>query len=106
MTGLDVDIHGTAGTLAIEVAFRTGDAPLVIAGPNGAGKTRALMMILGASQPARGRVTLGDTALYDGARGLDVPIEARRIGFLPHGMVIGCAVCISTLSESVTPKRQ
>jgi molybdate transport system ATP-binding protein len=84
MTGLDVDVQGTAGTLAIDVAFRTTDAPMVIAGPNGAGKTRALMMILGASQPARGRVTLDGTALYDGARGLDVPIEARRIGFLPQ----------------------
>jgi molybdate transport system ATP-binding protein len=84
MSGLDVEVQGTAGTLAIDVAFRTTDAPLVIAGPNGAGKTRALMMILGASQPARGRVTLDGTPLFDGARGLDVPIEARRIGFLPQ----------------------
>jgi molybdate transport system ATP-binding protein len=84
MTALDVEVHGTAGALAIDVAFRTADAPLVLAGPNGAGKTRALMMILGASRPARGRVTLDGTALYDGARGVDLPVEERRIGFLPQ----------------------
>ena len=84
MTGLEVEVQGIAGALAIELAFRTADAPLVVVGPNGAGKTRALMMILGASRPARGRVTLDGTPLYDGARALDVPIEARRIGFLPQ----------------------
>jgi molybdate transport system ATP-binding protein len=84
MTGLDVEVQGTAGALAIDVAFRTTDAPLVIAGPNGAGKTRALMMILGASRPARGRVTLDGAVLFDGARGVDLPIEERRIGFLPQ----------------------
>jgi molybdate transport system ATP-binding protein len=84
MTALEVEVQGTAGALAIDVSFRTTDVPLVIAGPNGAGKTRALMMILGASRPARGRVTLAGTPLYDGARAIDVAIEARRIGFLPQ----------------------
>jgi molybdate transport system ATP-binding protein len=84
MTGLDVEVQGIAGALAIDVAFRTADTPLVIVGPNGAGKTRALMMILGASRPARGRVTLDGRPLYDGSRAVDVPIEARRIGFLPQ----------------------
>ncbi|HEY4394515.1 MAG TPA: ATP-binding cassette domain-containing protein [Polyangia bacterium] len=84
MTGLDVEVHGTAGALAIDVSFRTSGAPLVFAGPNGAGKTRALMMILGASRPARGHVTLDGVPLYDGARAVDLPIEARRIGFLPQ----------------------
>jgi molybdate transport system ATP-binding protein len=84
MTALDVEVHGAAGALAIDVVFRTADAPLVLAGPNGAGKTRALMMILGAGRPTRGHVTLDGTTLYDGSRGIDVPIEDRRIGFLPQ----------------------
>jgi molybdate transport system ATP-binding protein len=84
MISLDVELHGTIGALEIDLAFRTADAPLVIAGPNGAGKTRALMMILGASRPARGHVALDGASLYDGARGIDVPIEERRIGFLPQ----------------------
>jgi molybdate transport system ATP-binding protein len=82
--GLDVELHGAAGALAIDVAFRAAGAPLVIVGPNGAGKTQALMMILGASRPRGGHVTLDGAPLFDAARGLEVPVERRRIGFLPQ----------------------
>ena len=85
MSALDVDVAGTAGALAIDVAFSaSAAAPLVLVGPNGAGKTTALMMILGALAPARGRVSLDGAALFDRARGIDVPIERRRIGFVPQ----------------------
>jgi molybdate transport system ATP-binding protein len=83
-TALDVDVHGAAGPMPIDVAFRAGAAPLLLVGPNGAGKTSALMMILGALAPRRGRVTLDGEALYDPARGIDVPVERRRIGFVPQ----------------------
>ncbi len=81
---LDVDLHGRAGALAIDVAFRATQVPLVIVGPNGAGKTWTLMMILGASRPVRGHVILDGASLYDGDRGTDLPVERRRIGFLPQ----------------------
>jgi molybdate transport system ATP-binding protein len=84
MSALEVDVHGAAGPMAIDVAFRAAGAPLVIVGPNGAGKTSALMMILGALAPRRGRVALDGAALYDDARAVDVPVERRRIGFLPQ----------------------
>jgi molybdate transport system ATP-binding protein len=84
MNVLEVAVQGTAGTLSIDVAFRAAAAPLVLVGPNGAGKTQTLMMILGASRPRRGRVTLDGTPLFDDQRGLDLPVEQRRIGFLPQ----------------------
>jgi molybdate transport system ATP-binding protein len=84
MTNLEVDIRGSVGALAIELAFRTSEAPLVLVGPNGAGKTCALMMILGALRPQSGRVALEDTSLFDAARAVDVPVEQRRIGFFPQ----------------------
>jgi len=83
-TGLEVDVRGAAGAMSIAVAFRAAEAPLVIVGPNGAGKTSALMMILGALAPARGRVALDGAALYDGERRIDVAVERRRIGFVPQ----------------------
>ena len=61
MSLLEVALQGTAGTLPIDVAFRAGAAPLVLLGPNGAGKTQTLMMILGATRPRGGRVTLDGT---------------------------------------------
>jgi len=84
MSVLEVALQGAAGTLSIDIAFRAAAAPLVIVGPNGAGKTQTLMMILGASRPQRGRVTLDGTPLFDDQRGLDLPVEQRRIGFLPQ----------------------
>jgi molybdate transport system ATP-binding protein len=84
MNALDVDVAGVVGDLRIEVAFRTADAPLVIVGPNGAGKTSLLLMILGAPSPRRGRVVLADVPLFDRERSVDVPVERRRIGFLPQ----------------------
>jgi molybdate transport system ATP-binding protein len=84
MSGLDIDLQSVVGALTIDVAFRSADAPLVIVGPNGAGKTSVLMMILGASRPRRGRVVLDGVALFDDERGVDVPVERRRIGFLPQ----------------------
>lgn len=84
MSGLDLDLRGTVGAQSIEAAFRAGDTPLVIVGPNGAGKTSLLMMILGALRPTAGRLLLDDRVLFDGQAHVDVPVEGRRIGFLPQ----------------------
>jgi molybdate transport system ATP-binding protein len=81
---LDVDVDGVVGDLRIEVAFTAAEAPLVIVGPNGAGKTSLLMMILGAPSPRRGRVALAGVTLFDREQGVDVPVERRRIGFVPQ----------------------
>ena len=86
--GLDVEVKGTVGKLPIDVGFRTGERPTVIVGPNGAGKTTVLLMILGQLRPRQGHVTLDGRRLCQAERNLHLPIEARRIGFLPqrHGL--------------------
>ena len=84
MSALEVDVAGAAGALSVAAAFTTTEAPLVVVGPNGAGKTTVLMMILGAVAPARGRIALAGAPLFDAAAGVDVPVEARGIGFLPQ----------------------
>jgi molybdate transport system ATP-binding protein len=82
--GLDVDVKGVVGKLPIDVGFRTGERPTVIVGPNGAGKSTVLLMILGQMRPRHGHVTLDGRRLCQAERGLHLPIEARRIGFLPQ----------------------
>jgi molybdate transport system ATP-binding protein len=81
---LEVDVQGTIGDRTIDLALHVSTGPTVIAGPNGAGKTSALMMILGAMTPGRGRVTLEGAVLFDRQHGINVPVERRRIGFLPQ----------------------
>jgi molybdate transport system ATP-binding protein len=81
---LDIEIEGAVGRLEVEVSLRVARDPLVVVGPNGAGKTTLLMMILGATPPRRGRITLARRTLYDGAARVDVPVEARLIGYVPQ----------------------
>jgi molybdate transport system ATP-binding protein len=84
MSALEVAVRGSAGPLSISLELRAAGAPVVIVGPNGAGKTRALMLILGAARPESGRVLLEGQPLYDAEQGVDVPVDRRRIGFLPQ----------------------
>ncbi|HVZ74362.1 MAG TPA: ATP-binding cassette domain-containing protein [Polyangia bacterium] len=84
MTALEVAVRGHVGAFALDVALTAGEAPLALVGPNGAGKTSTLLMILGALPPDGGHVALGGAALYDRARGVDVAVEDRRLGFVPQ----------------------
>jgi molybdate transport system ATP-binding protein len=84
VTGLQVDVEGTIGSMRVQLAFHAGEQPVVLMGPNGAGKTSALLLVAGGLRPARGRVTLDGTPLFDAGAGVDLPIERRSIGFLPQ----------------------
>src|SRR4051812_45210384 len=54
---------------------------ITIAGPSGAGKTTLLRTIAGL-RSASGRITCGDEVWLDTQRGIDVPAERRRCGFV------------------------
>jgi molybdate transport system ATP-binding protein len=51
-------------------------------GPSGAGKTTVLRAIAGAVRPGAGRIALGERVLLDRARRVDLPPEARRVGYV------------------------
>lgn len=81
---LTVSLEGRVGALELRAAFDTAGTPVVVTGPNGAGKTSLLAMILGVREPSRGHVRLGKNALFDAKAGINVPVENRRIGYLPQ----------------------
>lgn len=51
-------------------------------GPSGCGKTTTLRCVAGLEQPDRGVIRLGDTTLFDGANGTNVPLNRRNIGMV------------------------
>jgi iron(III) transport system ATP-binding protein len=51
-------------------------------GPSGCGKTTLLRLAAGLEAVRRGRVTIGDRVVADGARGLHVAPERRRVGLM------------------------
>jgi molybdate transport system ATP-binding protein len=77
-------IRGVARRLALDVELSLGAGPLVLVGPNGAGKTSVLLCLLGVLTPEAGRIQLGERVLFDSERGIEVPLEARQLGYVPQ----------------------
>jgi iron(III) transport system ATP-binding protein len=55
---------------------------LVLLGPSGCGKTTTMRSIVGLEFPNSGRITVGDTVVFDGAAGINVPTNRRRMGMV------------------------
>jgi molybdate transport system ATP-binding protein len=85
---LEVRVSGSVGSLAIDVELDTGGGTLVIVGPNGAGKSSLLRMILGALEPASGRIAVGGRALFDSRVGVNVRLEDRALGYVPQSYAL------------------
>ena len=68
--GLDVELEVAAGEC------------MALAGPSGAGKSSVLRIAAGLLRPRAGRVSCGERVWLDRARGVDVPPERRRCGFV------------------------
>jgi molybdate transport system ATP-binding protein len=88
MTGLRAQLSVRRGTLALDAALDVAAEPLIVVGPNGAGKTSLLGALLGVVPLERGRVQVGDVVLADTAAGLDVPLEQRRLGYVPQDFAL------------------
>ena len=58
------------------------NAFVTLLGPSGCGKTTTLRMIAGLETPTSGRISIGDQVVFDSARGIDVPPNKRKVGFL------------------------
>ena len=81
---LQARLTALVGSLRIDVELNTAGGTLVIVGPNGAGKSSVLDLVLGARTVQRGRVSIGDDVLLDTEKAIDVPVEHRRIGYVPQ----------------------
>ncbi|HXF98542.1 MAG TPA: ABC transporter ATP-binding protein [Gaiellaceae bacterium] len=67
--------------VAVDLTVDEGET-FALVGPSGAGKTTVLRVAGGLLRPQRGLVTLQGSVLLDTERGLDVPPERRRVGYL------------------------
>lgn len=77
-------LTASVGSLRIDVELDTTIGTLVIVGPNGAGKSSVLDLVLGVRSAERGRVSIGTDVLLDTHEAIDVPLEHRRIGYVPQ----------------------
>jgi molybdate transport system ATP-binding protein len=57
-------------------------------GPSGAGKTLTLQCMAGLLRPDAGRIVVNGRVLFDAAAGVDVPPQARRVGYVFQGYAL------------------
>ena len=94
---LELDFSQLLGGCQLEVQTRLpGRGITAVFGVSGAGKTSLINAIGGLTRPQRGRIVLNDRVLSDTERGIWLPPEKRRIGYVfqdarlfPHYRVRG-----------------
>jgi molybdate transport system ATP-binding protein len=80
---LSVTAEHELGDLELDVALEVAAGEcLALAGPSGAGKSTVLRVIAGLRAPRSGRIACGEQVWLDSSRGIDVPPEARRCGYV------------------------
>ncbi|HET9763879.1 MAG TPA: ATP-binding cassette domain-containing protein, partial [Casimicrobiaceae bacterium] len=79
---IEVEVARDLGAFRLEVSFRA-EAPIVgLFGRSGSGKTSVVNALAGVMRLDRGRIVINGTTLYDSARGIDLPPERRRLGYV------------------------
>jgi molybdate transport system ATP-binding protein len=89
---LEIGIRHKQGSFHLSVFFQGAESGVTaLFGPSGAGKTSVVNMVAGLMRPDAGRIAINGQCLFDSARGIDLPPEKRRIGYvfqdgrlLPH----------------------
>jgi molybdate transport system ATP-binding protein len=67
----------------LDISFSCPDEELhVMIGPSGSGKTTILRMITGLYRPDDGLISYGGETWFDSIRGIDLPPQKRRIGYV------------------------
>jgi iron(III) transport system ATP-binding protein len=65
----------------VSASFEEGEI-VVLLGQSGCGKTTLLRSIAGLERPVSGRIAIDGKPVFDGARGIDLPTEARNLGLV------------------------
>ncbi len=76
-------LQGKGGGLDAQfsIQFKPGEF-ITVFGPSGAGKTTLIRMIAGLVKPDRGRIVVNGKVWYDSKRGIDLPAQKRRVGYM------------------------
>ena len=88
---IEIDVEKRLGAFLLQAAFSCDAAVTALFGRSGCGKSTVLNLVAGLLRPDRGRIAVGDRVLFDGAAGVNVAPETRRVGYvfqdgllLPH----------------------
>ena len=94
---IEVAVAKRLGSFEVHAKFACAtDGIVALFGRSGSGKTSLVNMLAGLSRPDSGRIEIEGVTVFDSGRGLDLPPERRRIGYVfqegrlfPHMTVRG-----------------
>lgn len=79
---LSVNIVKRLQGFTLNVSFTAEAGVTALLGASGSGKSMTLRCIAGVEKPDEGSIVLDGRVLYDSAKGIDLPPQARRVGYL------------------------
>jgi molybdate transport system ATP-binding protein len=79
---LSVDLRIELPDFTAEAAFEAPAGVTALFGRSGAGKTTLINAVAGLVRPASGRIEVGGTVLFDAAKGIDLAVQARKVGYV------------------------
>lgn len=85
---LAVDFEAGLGAFHLRPRLEAEDELVVLFGPSGSGKSLTLRAIAGLLRPDRGRIELPGGVVFDSARGLDLPPQARNVGYVVQELAL------------------
>jgi molybdate transport system ATP-binding protein len=85
---LTLEVRKALPGFTLDVSWKAGDEVVTLFGPSGAGKTLTLQCLAGLVRPDSGRIVVNGTVFFDGALGVDVPTQRRRLGYVFQGYAL------------------
>ncbi|OGO51928.1 MAG: hypothetical protein A2148_04585 [Chloroflexi bacterium RBG_16_68_14] len=85
---LDVRVQRRLGGFQLDAAFRAAQEMTVLFGPSGSGKSLTLQCIAGIVRPDAGRIVADARTLFDSDAGVNLPPQARRVGYVPQNYAL------------------
>ena len=79
---LIVNIEKRLRDFTLAANFTLTDTTLALLGASGSGKSMTLKCIAGLERPDRGQIVLNGRTLYDSTKRIDLPPQARNVGYL------------------------
>ncbi len=85
---LEVEVRHVWAGFRLELSLNISREILVLFGRSGAGKTLTLRAVAGLFRPEAGHIVLGGRVLFDSKAGVNLPPQARRVGYVPQGYAL------------------
>lgn len=79
---IQVDFTKKMDNFILKVDFTIGNETLALLGASGSGKSMTLKCIAGIETPDHGRILLDGEVLFDSEKGINLPSQERKIGYL------------------------